>query len=362
MATYQTIAELLQSTDNLQVIRNNSKNDDGTDTLAGVSWFRFKGNVASNIYVNGNGWINFGVNSEGGLKVNRRDQASWYVWREEGNIHTSSKKFLRIRWRGYSYYSTTAEANLLDFDVVLCNTGDIILKIHTWPTANADGVNRLEAATNVPFTPSQTDKEFSFIHQDDAGNNFTLVPGIIEVLEPFYWLIQDGTGDTYTIDVVDGRQVTRKLAISTLTAQVFKYNGFELDVDPALLADIDSPRLLCWNASKARTIHATVRAIPAVQQPQLIVFQNTVAPNIPSVVTITGDDSTLWNVSFDTGTTWWTHTGSAWEQVTADGAGCAKAAVESIPASDWAQKANGNIQFRCWMPAGGWVSLIRIDF
>jgi hypothetical protein len=185
---YETIADMLSTSDNMTVIRNGSRNDDGTDTVTGVDWFKFRNVVANNVYVNGNGWLNFGTNAEGGLKVNRRDQASWYVWREEGSIRLTDNRFLRIRWRGYSYYNTTAAANLLDFDVVLLSTGDIVLRITTWPTANNDGVNRLEATSNVPYTPSETSKEFTFFHQDSTGNSFTVRSGIEEVFNPKYYI------------------------------------------------------------------------------------------------------------------------------------------------------------------------------
>ena len=183
---YETIAAMLSSADNLTAIRNNSRNDDATDTVTGVDWFRFKGNVATNVYVSGNGWFNFGVSSEGGLKVNRRDQASYYVWREEGTIRNDGNKFLRIRWRGYSQYNVVSNDRLLEFDVVLLNTGDIVLNIVTWPTVAVDGYNRLEATTNVSFAPSQTSKAFMFIHQDAFGNNFALKVGIEEIFKPNY--------------------------------------------------------------------------------------------------------------------------------------------------------------------------------
>ena len=183
---YQTIEQLLSSYDNMTLLRNNVRQDDGTDTIAGVDWFQFKGVIARNLYLNGNGWINFGNSAEGGLKVNRRDQAVWYTWREVGNILNEDYQFLRVRWRGYSQYNSTAADRLLDFDVVLCSTGDIILRIAIWPTAYADGYNRLEAAANVSFAPSQSAKEFTFLHQDESGNNFTLESGIVEVFADRY--------------------------------------------------------------------------------------------------------------------------------------------------------------------------------
>ena len=46
---YNSIEEILSAgTSNMTVIRNNTKQDDGTDTITGVSWFTFNGVTASN--------------------------------------------------------------------------------------------------------------------------------------------------------------------------------------------------------------------------------------------------------------------------------------------------------------------------
>ena len=101
---YNSVEEILSAeTANMTVIRDNSKNDDGTDTVTGVSWFNFKGKVASTIYVSGNSWLGFGASSEH-LKVNRRDGAMYYLYREEGTLY-NHYRFLKIRFSGYTSYS-----------------------------------------------------------------------------------------------------------------------------------------------------------------------------------------------------------------------------------------------------------------
>lgn len=227
---YQSIGELLSSTSYMTAIRGNTKNDSGTDIVNGVDWFRFKGVTAAKIYVSGDGWMNFGTNAEGGLKVNRRDQASWYVWREEGSIRNTENKFLRIRWRGYSVYSSTSTDCLLEFDVVLCSTGDIALKIVSWPTWYADGQNRLEAASAVPFAPGQAGDAFMFLHQDDGGYSYTLRQGIEEVFAPHYLIEYDphgGFGAVETQQVYCGDTVTLKR--STCYRQGFTFIGWDTD-------------------------------------------------------------------------------------------------------------------------------------
>ena len=54
MADYFSIKEVLATAENMAIIRDNSGNDDGTDTLTGVSWFIYNSVAAENIYVNGN--------------------------------------------------------------------------------------------------------------------------------------------------------------------------------------------------------------------------------------------------------------------------------------------------------------------
>ena len=443
MATYQTIAEMLEGIENMTVIRNNSRQDDGTDTLTGVDWFKFKNVVANNVYVSGNGWINFGSSSEGGLKVNRRDQASWYVWREEAYIRSTNNKVLRIRWRGYSQYNTTAASYLLEFDVVLCSTGDIILKIHTWPTSSANGVNQLEANPTVPYTPSASATEFSFLHDDETGTKFTLESGIVEVFTPSFfvsfqpatgsgtmktqrielgvetaltanafskqdydfmgwdtdesadtvvytdeeevedlagedetvllyavwrknmaWLLRDGNGKTYTIDLnQDNEQVRRELTgVTTLTSATFYENGFQFFPDSDLLIDLYRPKLCKWDAHTAPRVIADMNAIPIVPQPQLVVFKETTPKNAVQHVTIAGDEDSKWNVSFDGGESWYKHTGSAWTLVTTDGDGCVKTVLEGLSSVDWDSVVNDSLQFRVWMMAGGWVQKIWIEY
>ena len=72
MFDYGTIEDLLKSTEHMEILRNNSLQDDGTDTVKGVDWFQYKGKTASTLYVSGNSWIGFGENTEQ-LKIVRRD-------------------------------------------------------------------------------------------------------------------------------------------------------------------------------------------------------------------------------------------------------------------------------------------------
>lgn len=88
MADYVMIEDIFESTDYMQILRDNSLNDDGTDTVAGVDWFKFRETVAANFYVSGNTWIGMGQNSEQ-LKISRRDADLLTLRREEGTLLTN---------------------------------------------------------------------------------------------------------------------------------------------------------------------------------------------------------------------------------------------------------------------------------
>ena len=131
---YNSIQEILSADiNNMQVIRNNSKQDDGTDSITGVSWFSYNGNTVSTIYANGNSYIGFGSSNEH-LKVNRLDSAMWYLYREEGTLY-NYYKFLKIRWDGYTSYYQTSASYRITYDVILWDTGDISLHMVTIPSS-----------------------------------------------------------------------------------------------------------------------------------------------------------------------------------------------------------------------------------
>lgn len=257
MADYNNIPEMLATTSNMTVLVNNSKNDDNTVTVTGVDWFKFKNVVATNIYVSGNGWMGFGASSEQ-LKVNRRDQAMWYLWREEATVGEGLYKVLRLRWRGYTAYSSTSSSALLIYDCIIMDNGRIFLNIDTWPTSNLSGVNQLIANSTVSFSPSQTAKQFTFLPQDETNSTYTVVSGLDE---PDYiqtrYLISDNTGAIYypTTDAEAGGietsvEGTWLLAIpdatqNTLTSELFMEYGVN-QLNGELLLQLTDPTIIKW--------------------------------------------------------------------------------------------------------------------
>ena len=176
MANYSTIQATIDAgITNMTVLRNNSKNDDGTTTYAtGIDWFKFNGVTVSNIYSSGNSWIGFGASSEQ-LKVNRRDCAVWYEYSETGTIGYC--RFYKFRWRGYSYYSSTDAASLREFEFFLFDTGQILLRFFTVPTSNFNGTNALVcgSATTSYSATAGTPCEYTFTPSDaSAGTGWSV--------------------------------------------------------------------------------------------------------------------------------------------------------------------------------------------
>lgn len=177
MADYGTLNELLGTIEGMDCLRNNAKQDDGTDTVAGVDWFTFNGKAASSLYVNGNSWVGFGASSEH-LKVCRRDGAMWYLYRQEGTIH--GLPFLKLRWEGYAQYNQTSETYALRWELFLFGDGGMYLNLLKTPDgASYIGINALVCGGNTyNFTVTAgAPAEYSFFPQDETGSAWSVEAG-----------------------------------------------------------------------------------------------------------------------------------------------------------------------------------------
>ena len=198
MADYESIASLLEAnTNNMEVIRNNNPNDDSVDSITGVDWFTYNNKIVSTVYVSGNTYFGFGENSEH-LKVNRRDAKVYSTWREEGEVH--SHKFLKIRWKGYSYYSSTSPSYLLEYDVVMFDDMSILLHMVNIPTSYNNGTYSLtNSAGTVTYTVTTENPNVTFTYSLHT-NSYTAINGIQEFYDVKYLI--EAAGAYYNI--VDG--------------------------------------------------------------------------------------------------------------------------------------------------------------
>ena len=165
-------------TTNMKAVRNNSGNDDSTDTVAtGITWFYFNSKQVTNLYVSGNSWIGFGASIEQ-LKVNRRDATVYYEYTETGTIGTN--KFFKLRWRGYSECGQTTSAYAQQFDVFLLDNGQIYLNWFKVPTSSFDGTKALVCgSTTTSFTATAgTAGEWTFTPTNvAAGTGWSVATG-----------------------------------------------------------------------------------------------------------------------------------------------------------------------------------------
>lgn len=175
MANFNSLEELLNTTVGMSVLRNGVKNDDGTDTIVGVDWFKFNNVVANTLYATGNSWIGIGASSEH-LRVCRRDGAMYYLYRQEGAIGIT--RFLKIRWEGYSYYGSTSAVYALKYEVFFFDNGNIYLNLITVPTQTGYLGNNLLVCgvDNYFYTVSLgVPIEYTFYVQDTTGSTWAVV-------------------------------------------------------------------------------------------------------------------------------------------------------------------------------------------
>lgn len=208
MADFSSLSQLLNTTDGMTILRNNSAQDDGVDTVTGVDWFAFNGVVASKIYVSGNSFVGFGSNAEH-LKICRRDGKMWYLYRQEGTI--GNVQFLKIRWQGYTQYNQTSTTYALIWELFLFDDGGLYLNIVTVPSNSSYlGTSQLICGSKTyNFTvATSTPVDYSFL--PDGSGQFVLseeeYPVIVNHVSS--GSIEFSTSILQTIDVLAGSKIT----------------------------------------------------------------------------------------------------------------------------------------------------------
>ena len=178
-ASEESTADLtpyLNTTNGMECLRNNSGQDDGTDTVIGVNWFKFNNAVINKIYVNGNSYIGFGSDTPH-LKICNRDGKMWYLYRQEGSI--GAIPFLKIRWEGYSYYNKTLDSYSLKWELFLFGNGQMFLNVINVPTSGDIGDTSLTCGSNsYTFTlTARTPVSYTFTPSDSTGSSWTVSDG-----------------------------------------------------------------------------------------------------------------------------------------------------------------------------------------
>lgn len=185
MANYESIEEMLSTTENMEHLVVSSGHDDDTMTFAGVDWFMFNGVKVSTLYVSGNSWIGLGVNAEQ-LLVCRRDAKMWDFYREEATLF-GTYRVLKIRWEGYAQYNSTSSNVRLIYEWFFFETGDIMLNLIQPPTNSGYlGSNRINGSVNQNYNVTAGVSEYvSLYHQDDIGTDYTIQYELLDINPPY---------------------------------------------------------------------------------------------------------------------------------------------------------------------------------
>lgn len=253
MADYTSISDIVAGVDNATKLRNNSKNDDDINSITGVDWFSYGGKVCNTIYVCGNSFFGFGASSEH-LKVNKRDTALWNLWREEGNFVTLLRtiRFLRIRWSGYAHYSSNAANALMTYDVILFETGDIMLYMVDIPTSYYTGGFTLGS---LSYSKPTTNKRYVTFYIQDNGSYVAKYDAINFASNRY--LVRDGSV-IYTVTNNSLVELTGELS-----SELFISSGVDNIPDGTLLMTLSAPEVLCWTDSIEKPkLTATVQGVP----------------------------------------------------------------------------------------------------
>ena len=267
------LRSLYNTTEGMTCIRN-SLNDDGTDTVSGLSGFYFNGTEATNLFVSGNAWIGYGVSSEQ-LQVLRRDGICAYLYRSTGVVG-NGVSYLKLRWEGYTVYNSRVDANKLIFELILLSNNDMVLNVTVTPTGTSYLGNSAlicgSKTTNLSLADGTAGTaRVSFYHRDDKGLDWTVSYGDYEESDSFTkrFLVRSA-GRYYRQETVAGTPPTKVLAavdIADLTAAVFLKYGFSDVPEGSLLTALKDPDVLYWSsdASKIASTKALLKAYPYPQ-------------------------------------------------------------------------------------------------
>lgn len=350
---YNSVEDLFdESRQNLVCLINNSSYDDSSYTITSVpNWIKFNNIAVTSIQVNGNSWIGFNGSSEH-IKFNRRDAKMWYLWVEEGLLY-NYYKFYRIRWKGYSYYSSTSSSYLQEWEVIIFDTGDICIHAINIPTSSYDGTNNIIASQTYSYTKLTSENRFvTFYSQNENNTIFTVDQNCI-VIEPPYdkkYLIKS-ENKLYTI--TNGALV--ELESTELNAELFRTSGIDTIPESTLLITLIDPEIFYWidtNNYEIDLIKATEKATPPIQVIESIDYDMT-HPTILGIEKILVDATpgVLFAVSFDSGTTWKMWTGTEWGILSERDSGMSAEVMSAITAEQWnTQATTGKFRFRIAIP------------
>ena len=353
MANYNRIEEIVAGVENATKLVDNTKYDDNSCTISGIpDYVKYKGVSVSNIYANGNSWIGFDAESEH-FKFNRRDAAMYNLWTEEGTL-LDIYRFFRVRWGGVCKYNAYGDPYFQTFDLIIFDTGDVMLYAVDIPTSYYDGTF---AFADVEYTAPATDSRYvTFYAQEDGTYRIDYAP-IDFVQDMVKYLVRDGSA-IYTVSEGALAEVTGELS-----ASLFTEYGVDTIPDGSLLMTLNAPEVLCWtNADELPILTATVQGTPTGNH-------DIVSDSIPighssifglESLEVDASENATFLLSFDGGM-WMIYNGSKWS---ASDVGMTTAELLAVPMSAWNTMINSarNMRLKATLDGVDTVTQVKFNF
>ena len=239
------LGEYLNTTNGMTCIRSTA-NDDVTDSVTGVDWFKFNGITASTIYVNGNHWIGFGTSAQQ-LNVCNRDGKCCSLYRQEGEL-LDYTRFCKIRWEGYTVYNSTSSYCRLVFELFLFDNKDMYLNVVQTPTSSSYyGSSQLVCnGKTIPYSVCDgtgAGKNVCFMHQDEEGKEWLVTYEEYQKSDIYTYAYLVRSEKTY-YTTENGR--LKQVDMDVPTSASFYCYGTRNIPDGSLLLDLVNPEVLLW--------------------------------------------------------------------------------------------------------------------
>lgn len=331
---------------------DNQMNDSSRTTVTGMEWFKYSGKTVNYILPDGDGRIYLSESTSDysrycTINVNQRDMAAWNIWRQEGTIG-NIYKFVRVRWDGYSSYSSQDDEYHLTFDVIFMSNHKIYLYISDWPSSSNTGTCSLVwgsvSSAKVAYTPTADGDKFTFAPADDDGTSWNAESGFNEPEYPVMrFLIRDSAGKLYTVK--DG--ATEALTETELTANLFLTKGAEALPKYSVYSALGDVNILRW-CEKDYSLVTTATQTGKPEKMDIDTGDINVSYKV-NRIWIDADITVFIQISFDGGTTYHKYADGAWSDVTDDiTAGNTAQEIHDIPMSEWQKMiTDSKVRFRC---------------
>lgn len=261
---YNSIKQLITAgTQNMTTVINNVGYDESAVTTSAPSWIKWNNVNLSTIYISGNSAYGYTSYTGYNWKFNQRDAKVYYCWKEEGTCQ--GLKFYKLRWRGYSAYSTTAAAYLTEWDLFFFENGNAFIFPYIIPTSSYNGTFNIIASSTYSYTaPTYQNPGVIFYTQNINNTVFQVNYGLIDLFHSWYtkkYLIKSGLS-YYTI--VDN--TLTPITVDTLTSQTFIDNGCNTMPTWNLISTLSDPNILGWAAEAKVFMNGQIEATPVLPQ------------------------------------------------------------------------------------------------